>query len=414
MDVIKKDDMKNLPSLLLALIVLLGAVTGIQGQESSDKPYQSSYQMKPNTHEIEANFLSSYYEQDGNNGAVTGGTGTEFLNDFANVFIINLPIDSVNALGLYGGVDYYSSASTDKIDFQASSASSSDVRSFGTISYNRKNLKRGETYGIRGGFSVEYDYTSFSTGLSYTREWNEGNSELNVTGQAFFDNWLLIYPFELRGTVSLPSSKRQSFNGQLNFSQVINRRLQMGVSTEFVGMTGLLSTPFHRVYFSDVATRDIERLPNSRLKIPLGIRLNYYPIDYLIIRTYYRYYWDNFGIVGNTFELETPIKLTSFLTAGPFYRYHIQSGSTYFAPYQSHLSTSEYYTSDYDLSSFNSHKYGVNIRYSPLYGLVRSKVIPVINRNFMLKYLEFRFGYYQRSTSLSAYFISFNIGMSLK
>lgn len=406
--------MKNRLQILFTLSVLLGSLTEMHGQEVSDNQKQGSYQMKPNSTEIEANFLSSYYEQDGNNGSVTGGIGTEFLTDFANVFIINLPLDSVNALGLYGGVDYYSSASTDKIDFQVSSASSSDVRSFGTISYNRKNLKRGETYGIRSGFSVEYDYTSFSTGLSYTKEWYEGNSELNITGQAFFDNWLLIYPFELRGDVTLPTSRRQSFNGQLNFSQVINRRLQMGISAEFVRMSGLLSTPFHRVYFSDVVTRDIERLPNSRLKIPAGIRLNYYPIDYLIIRTYYRYYWDDFGIVGNTYELETPIKITSFLTVGPFYRYHRQSGSKYFAPYQSHLSTSDFYTSDYDLSSFESHKYGLTIRYSPLYGLLRSREIPVIKRNFIIKYLEARLGYYQRSTALNAYFISLNLGVSLK
>ena len=31
---------------------------------------------------VDVNFLSSYYQQDGNNGAVTGGIGTEFLTDF--------------------------------------------------------------------------------------------------------------------------------------------------------------------------------------------------------------------------------------------------------------------------------------------------------------------------------------------
>jgi hypothetical protein len=31
----------------------------------------------------EMNFVSSYYKQDGNNSAVTGGIGTEQLSDFA-------------------------------------------------------------------------------------------------------------------------------------------------------------------------------------------------------------------------------------------------------------------------------------------------------------------------------------------
>ncbi len=398
---------------LFLVVFILGSIELLFAQDPV-VVMKPAYQMKANTKEIEANFLSSYYEQDGNNGAVTGGIGTEQLNDIANIFTVNIPLDSINSLGFYGGADYYSSASTDNIDRFSSSASSSDIRVFGTISYNRKNLKAGETYGIRAGASAEYDYTSFSTGLSYTKEWNQGNSEINVTGQAFFDNWLIIYPYELRGDVTLPTSSRRSYNGQINYSQVINKRLQMGISAEFVKMTGLLSTPFHRVYFSDAVNPDIERLPESRLKIPLGIRLNYYPMDNLILRSYYRYYWDDFGISGNTFELETPIKLASSLTIGPFYRYHTQSGSKYFAPYKTHLVASDFYTSDYDLSTLDSHKYGLTIRYSPLYGILRSKEIIGINKVLMLKYLETRFGNYQRSTGLNAYFVSLNLGFSMK
>ncbi|MEQ8237992.1 MAG: DUF3570 domain-containing protein [Cyclobacteriaceae bacterium] len=406
--------MKSHHRQILITALLLSITRLAYAQESTASNKKQGYQMKPNTTEIEANFLSSYYQQDGNNGAVTGGIGTEQLTDIANIFIVNVPLDSINSIGFYGGADYYSSASTDNIDTYSSSASSSDVRAFATLSFNRKNLKAGETYGIRAGFSVEYDYTSVSTGLSYTKEWNEGNSELNITGQAFFDNWLIIYPYELRGDVSLPTSSRRSFNGQVNFSQVINKRLQMGISAEFVKMSGLLSTPFHRVYFNDLTAPDIERLPENRLKIPVGVRLNYYPIDNLILRTYYRYYWDDFGIVGHTFEIETPIKLASALTAGPFYRYHNQSGAKYFASYETHLSSELFYSSDYDLSTFDSHKYGLTIRYSPLYGLLRSNKIISGQRTFLMKYIETRVGIYRRSTGLNAYFISLNLGLSLK
>jgi hypothetical protein len=373
------------------------------------------YQMKPNTEEIEANFLSSYYNQDGNNAAVTGGEGTEQLTDLSNVLIVNIPLDSINSIGLYGGADFYSSASTDNIDTYMSSASRSDVRAFATVSYNRKNLKTRETYGIKAGFSAEYDYTSTSLGLSYTKEWNEGNSEININGQAFFDQWALIYPYELRGKVSLPSNQRRSYNAQLNFSQVINRKLQMSISTEAIKMTGLLSTPFHRVYFSDaVSTPDIERLPDNRLKIPIGFRLNYYAMDNVIVRSYYRYYWDNFGIKANTLELEIPIKIASSWILGPFYRFHTQNAANYFAPIRTHLSTEEYYTSDFDLSAFQSHKYGLNLRYSPLFGLLRSKPILTTEKILLLKYLETRFGFYERTTGLKAKFISLNLGFSIK
>ncbi len=38
----------------------------------------------------EINFVSSYYTQDGNNSAVTGGIGTEKLTDIANSFELKL------------------------------------------------------------------------------------------------------------------------------------------------------------------------------------------------------------------------------------------------------------------------------------------------------------------------------------
>jgi hypothetical protein len=391
-----------------------------------------SSKMKPNSKEIEANFLSSYYNQDGNNSPVTGGVGTEALTDFANVFIINVPLDSINSIGLYGGADAYTSASTDNIDSNVSSASVNDVRGYGTLSYNRKNLKRGETYGIRGGYSKEYDYKSFSAGVSLTKEWNEGNTELNFTGQAFFDKWLgkngsdfLIYPEfwlgDAFGYQNLSTPNRNSYNAQLFISQVINPRLQIGLSAEFIYMKGLLSTPFHSVYFAgkEDYEMDIERLPSSRLKLPFGVRLNYFPVDFLVLRTYYRYYTDDFGINAHTLELETPLKLNSSFTISPFYRFHTQTASKYFAAKNVHIAPGEpnsniYYTSDYDLSALNAHKYGVGIKYYPSFGLLRSRPIFDTHGVFMFKYIELRAAMYKRSTGLSANNVSINLAFSYK
>ena len=57
----------------------------------------------------------------------------------------------------------------------------------------------------------------------------------------------------------------------IGYAQVINQRLQLLLSAEAIYMTGLLSTPFHRVYFADQNKPDIERLPDNRLKIPLSL-----------------------------------------------------------------------------------------------------------------------------------------------
>ncbi len=369
--------------------------------------------MKPNTDEVDANFLFGYYQQDGNNGAVTGGIGTERLSDAASLLVVNVPLDSVKSLNISVGADYYTSASTDNIDNNVSSESVQDIRAYMNIGYNKKNLATGETVGAGVGFSAEYDYTSVSARLNYTKEWNQGNSELSVVGQAFIDRWMLIYPIELRGEVSVPTADRQSFNFQMTYSQVLTKRLQMLISAEAIYMRGLLSTPFHRVYFADQTTPDIERLPDTRLKIPAAIRLNYYPIDNLVVRSYYRYYWDDFGIRAHTAEIELGIKVSETLTINPFYRYHTQTAADYFAPYATHLSTEQFYTSDFDLSELSSHKFGVGITYAPLYGISRFKV-PFTKKLFMMDKMQIRAAYYDRSTGLKGFSASLNLGFKMK
>ncbi|HFA48415.1 MAG TPA: DUF3570 domain-containing protein [Bacteroidetes bacterium] len=376
---------------------------------------QDGYQMKGNADETTADFLSSYYHQDGDNAAVTGGIGTEKLTDVANLFVVNVPIDSVQAIDFTAGADNYSSASTDNINSIVSSASSRDTRVYAHLGYTRKNLKKGQTYGARIGFSREFDYTSFNFGFSWAKEWNEGNSELSLNAQAFIDRWRLIFPAEIRsrvrGTISSPN--RQSFNFQATYSQVINRRLQMSVSGETVYMNGLLSTPFHRVYFADQTRPDIERLPNSRLKIPLGLRVNYFPFDNFVMRSYYRFYWDDFGIVAHTASIETPVKLGSSFTVSPFYRYHTQTAADYFAPFSAHLSTEEFYTSDHDLSGLDSHKIGIGIKYAPLYGIGRAKIS---SGKKLLKFesVHMRGAYYKRSTGLHSFVVSLDLAFKIK
>lgn len=371
------------------------------------------YQMKKNTKEIEIDFLSGYYQQDGNNAAVIGGIGTEKLTDASNIIVVKVPLDSINSLSGTFGADYYTSASTDNINNNVSSASSKDVRAYGSIAYQRKNLKQGSTWGARAGFSIEYDYSSIQGGLSYSKEFNEGNSEFSLSAQAFIDRWSLIYPSELRGEVSLPQSDRQSYNLQMGFAQVINKRLQMHLSVDAIYMKGLLSTPFHRVYFADQLSPDIERLPGSRLKLPVGLRLNYFPFDNFVVRSYYRFYWDDFGIRAHTLSLETPIKLSNTFTISPFYRYNSQTASDYFAAFAVHNSTEEFYTSDYDLSELSSHKVGVGFKYAPLYGIGRAKV-PWTKKLFMFKSVDLRSALYRRDTGLDAFIISLGLSFGIK
>ena len=168
---------------------------------------------------------------------------------------------------------------------------------------------------------------------------------------------------------------------------------------EVVYQDGYLGLPFHRVYFADNSVH-IENLPSSRLKIPLGIRANYFFGDRLILRTWYRNYHDNWGISSNALQVETSVKINPFFSVTPFYRFYQQSAADYFAAFRIHTAADEFYTSNYDLSKFNSNFYGLGFRIAPPNGVLKIQ---------HLNSMELRYGHYQKTTGMNANIISMNL-----
>jgi hypothetical protein len=369
--------------------------------------------------ETEVDILGSYYQQNGDHSAVEGGLGSQHLTDVAPTILLNVPLDSTTRLSANVGIDYYASASSDKIDQVMSSPSAADVRYHADFGLSHGLADKLTTLGVGAGVSKEYDYLSFNLVASWARTSADGNRQLSASGQVFLDQIKLITPAELRvgGTQNRKygSDNRQSFTLSLVYAQVLSKRLQASLSVEPVVQRGLLSTPFQRVYFRDrpdavgqlgtLGTALAEVLPRLRYKYPASLRLTYYATDLVQLRGFYRFYTDNFGIRAHTFELEAPVKVTAFFTLYPFYRYHTQTAADYFAPYLAHSVADDYYTSDYDLSAFAANKAGLGLRYAPLYGLGRFKV-PFGSRLAKFKSLDLRYGYYRQSTGLTANVVS--------
>ena len=140
------------------------------------------------------------------------------------------------------------------------------------------------------------------------------------------------------------------------------------------------------------------KVASAVVTIILLAALNYYLNEVFVLRTYYRFYSDDWGIQSHTFNLEVPIKLSTKFTLYPSYRYYNQTESDYFAPYDSHLSTDKYYTSDYDLSKFNASQYGFGLSYTDIFTKVHIF-------KFGLKSIDFKYNYYQRNSGLSANYL---------
>jgi hypothetical protein len=373
-------------------------------QNSQTNQNQSNAQQK-----TEVDFLFSYYQQDGNNSAVTGGVGTEKLTDVASNIIVNVPLQPLKNLVMDYGISYYSSASSDNINpMTISSASSTNLVFHIGFTMIKKDTVHNSSYGIKVGGTHQNNFGSINVGGFYSKQSKNNNRELKIQASFDYDKWALyykiskLYPVELKGKGDLvDTDKRYSYNLSFAYKQILTKRLQTQLSAEFIYQTGLLSTPFHRVYFVEESEAKLERLPDHRLRVPLTMRLNYFVFDRLIIRSLYRFYFDDFNINAHTFNLELPLKITNFFSVYPFYNYHLQTAAQYFKTYKEHLLSEQYYTSDYDLSNLYSTEWGGGIYYSPVAGIAKFRTKKTAGYIFIRKF-ELRYAYYKRSTGLHA------------
>lgn len=444
----------------------------------------------------EVDFITSYYSQDGDNAAVTGGIGTEELTDIASTLTVSIPLNEDDVLTIDATISAYSSASSSNLDpFDSSGASKSGgddeddidgddeddiqnnsggspwVESSGAsqsdawvnlnFNYSHSSDDRNTIIGANTSISKEYDYTSFGIGGSFTKLFNEKNTEFGVKANVYFDSWQAVFPTELDSyleanqnlnegffsdidilnqngnvidknsttvwsplnTTLINDESRNTYSLSVSFSQIISEKAQFSIFADFIQQDGWLANPMQRVYFSDrdnyyvgnassisnytskentdvfQLADDIERLPDARFKIPVGARFNYYLNEVVSLRTYYRYYYDDWGISSHTASIEAPIKLNDKFTIYPSYRYYNQTAADYFAPYEQLVSTDEFYTSDYDLSEFNSHQYSLGISYTDIFTKRRIWRLG-------LKSVDLKYSNYKRNTDLSSDIIS--------
>lgn len=98
-----------------------------------------------------------------------------------------------------------------------------------------------------------------------------------------------------------------------------------------------------------------------------------------------------------------PIKIGMKYTIYPSYRFYSQSKSDYFYGFNEALSTSEYYTSDFDLAGYNAHQFGLGFKYyDPLNNLRVG--------GFGLKSINLDFNQYTRTSQyFDAYFTAIGL-----
>src|ERR1041385_5470259 len=173
--------------LSLAVIGMYLGIVAAFSQSNTDTAY------KPRKlHFEEANFVSSYYHQDGDHAAVTGGIGSEKLTDLSNT--IDLTISGYDkryrkhTFIFEAGVDHYTSASSDQIDpHTISSASHADTRFYPSVNWTMENEKKGTTVGAGLSSSTEFDYQSLGANINFAQKTRNKNGEFSAKLQAYLD-----------------------------------------------------------------------------------------------------------------------------------------------------------------------------------------------------------------------------------
>lgn len=433
----------QIKQLIILGLFMLCSSAWLHGQEYTKRVLEAT----------EVDILMGYYQQAGDHAAVSGGIGNEALTDISPSVVVSVPINSNEILSIDATVSAYTSASSSNINpfdsksqadpFVASSgASSHDVWFNTTIAYSKYSNDRNKINSVNLSISNEFDYSSVGIGGTTSRLFNEKNTELSLSANVFVDQWRAIYPYEIRlfeeggpGSQSnlisqntifgdpnyrpefkpFSNEMRTSVSSGFVLSQILSKSIQGSILFDVVYQSGLLSTPFQRVYFSDVPNSyignfqlgdAIEQLPDNRIKLAFGGRLNTYINEFLVARSYLRYYQDNWGINSLTAQIELPVKIRGKYTLYPSYRYYSQSKADYFAPYEIHNSSEDYYTSDYDLSSFDANQYGIGFRYTDI---LSEKHISV----FAIKSFDLNFSYYERNIGFNAFVVSTGLSMVL-
>ena len=397
----------QISKMMMRLINLIISLLFILPLQSQDTLYQ-----KRKLTSVDIEVFYSYYGQDGEHSAVTGGLGTEKLTVNNVGTNIEFTIDTSHTIIFETFLDVITSASTDNIDFVKSSASLHDNHISVHAGYQYTSKKNPFIIGGKYMFGMESDFLSHGFNLWSSLSSKDLSRNISISLVCFFDDlrWgrfseeegykptTLVYPYELRYKQWFDIYRRNSYNLQLGFRQDLNKRVSMQIDFGMLYQQGLISTSFHRIFFYDSDSGVVENLPRHRLQIPMGIGVNAFLTNSWIIKAYYRFFVDDLGIRAHTLTLSSPVKISYQYTLYPFVRLYNQTGSFYFKAFGQHSVTDEFYTSDYDLSTFNSYKVGLGFGFFPDKRLGNSR--------WAFSNVVIRYAYFWRTDLLDAHIIS--------
>jgi hypothetical protein len=205
---------------------------------------------------------------------------------------------------------------------------------------------------VHVGLHVEEQLRSWNFGLGVSRVLADGNAVIAASVNQVLD-W--FDRFDIHGD-KLGLVWRSSTNGNLALTQVLTPTTVAHVNYGFTAQTGELGNTWNAVPLESGELGG-EVLPRLRHRHAFVGRLAQWLPWRGVVKGFYRFYVDNWGLTAHTVEIELYQRITPFLYLRGNYRLHAQSGVDFFTTRA--IDDGRQRTADSDLAPFVAHTVGI-------------------------------------------------------
>jgi len=219
---------------------------------------------------------------------------------------------------------------------------------------------------IRDGLHVEQPFRSWLSGLGMRRSFADEATVFSASALEVFD-W--FDRFDIHGGRH-GRTTRNSTTGSVSLTQVLTPTTVANVNYGITVMEGELGNTWNSVPLAS-GGRGAELLPSTRTRHALVVRASQWLPWNGALRAYYRFYADDWGIAAHSLEGQLMQRITPALYIGGYYRFHTQTGASFFTT----LAPADWTlrVADSDLAPLDAQTVGGKIVLDlPVSGLVRA------------------------------------------
>jgi hypothetical protein len=178
---------------------------------------------------------------------------------------------------------------------------------------------------MRNALHLEEPLRSWSNGLAARRSFADESTVVSANVIESFD-W--FDHFDITGRRH-GHANRTGTTGSLGVTQVMTPTTLVNVNYGITVLAGTLGNTWNSVPLGTGA-RGPEILPQERVRHALVGRASQFLPWNGALRLYYRFYADDWGIVAHSVEGQLMQRLFPFLYVGALYRFHTQTGASFF------------------------------------------------------------------------------------